>query len=183
MSPGARLDPRHLAVGHLAKAHGIKGELYVQPLTDHPEETYTPGVVLSFGRRTDDGPTPDLPPLRIRASRPFRKGYLVSFDGLDDRTQAEALRGAYAYREASEVEPPAEGEIFHHELVGMEVVLRGGERLGEVSHLFELQPADLLEVRGPEKEYLIPFLDRIVVEIDAERRRVIVDPPDGLLDL
>ena len=183
MSPGARSDPRHLVVGHLAKAHGIKGELYVQPLTDHPEETYAPGVVLSFGGRTDNGPNPDLPPLRIEASRPFRKGYLVSFQGVEDRNQAEALRGGYVYREASEVEPPAEGELFHHELVGMEVFLRGGERLGEVSHLFELQPADLLEVRGDHKEYLIPFLDWIVVEVDAEGRRLVVDPPEGLLDL
>ena len=170
-------------VGHLAKAHGIKGELYVQPLTDHPEETYAPGVVLSLGGRTEDGPNPDRPPLRIQASRPFRKGYLVSFQGVEDRNQAEALRGAYVYREASEVEPPAEGELFHHELVGMEVFLRGGERLGEVSHLFELEPADLLEVRGPHKEYLIPFLDWIVVEVDAEGRRLTVDPPEGLLDL
>lgn len=183
MSPGPHSDPRHLVVGHLAKAHGIKGELYVEPLTDHPEETYSPGVVLSLGRREDDGPDPDLPPLRIREARPFRKGYLVSFHGLDHRNRAEELRGAYVYREASELEPLAEGEIFHHELLGMEVFLRGGERIGEVSHVFELQPADLLEVRGPEKEYLIPFLDRIVVEVDAESGRMVIDPPDGLLDL
>lgn len=183
MTPGARPDPRHLVVGHLAKAHGIKGEMFVRPLTDHPEGTYAPGVVVSLGRREGDGPDPDLPPLRVESVRPFRDGFLVVFHGLDDRNQAELLQGTYAYREASELEPLAEGELFYHDLIGMEVVLPGGERVGEITHVFEMQPADLLEVRGPEKEYMIPFLERIVVEIDPVARRMVIDPPEGLLDL
>lgn len=183
MTSGPRPDPRQLVVGLLAKAHGTKGEMFVHPLTDHPEGTYAPGVVLSLGRKEGVGPDPDLPPLRIRTVRPFRDGFLVTFHGLDDRTRAELLRGTYAYRDAADLMPLADGELFHHQLIGMEVFLEGGERLGEVTHLFELQPADLLEVRGPDKEYMIPFLEQIVREIDAEARRIVIDPPEGLLDL
>lgn len=183
MPPGAPPEPRHLVVGHLAKAHGTKGELFVLPLTDHPEGTYVPGVVVSLGLHDADRPDPDLPPLRIRAVRPFQNGFLVSFHGVDDRSQAELLRGTYAYREASELEPLAEGELFHHQLVGMDVYLPDGQRVGEIRAIYELQPADLLEVRGPDKEYMIPYLERIVVEVDAARRRMVIDPPEGLLEL
>ncbi|MEX2465972.1 MAG: ribosome maturation factor RimM [Gemmatimonadota bacterium] len=183
MSPGDRPDPRYLVVGHLAKAHGTKGEMFVLPLTDHPEGTYASGVVVLLGRVDGDAPDPDLPPLRIQGVRPFRGGYLVTFHGVDDRNQAELLRGTYAYREASDLEPLADGELFHYQLVGMEVFTRDGTRIGAVTHVYELQPADLLEVRGERKEYMIPFLDHIVVEVDAEARRLTIDPPEGLLDL
>jgi 16S rRNA processing protein RimM len=183
MSPGDGPDPRYLVVGHLAKAHGTKGEMFVLPLTDHPEGTYASGVVVLLGRVDGDAPDPDLPPLRIRAVRPFRDGFLVTFHGVEDRNQAELLRGTYAYREASELEPLADGELFHYQMVGMDVYTLDGTRLGAVTHVWELQPVDLLEVRGEHKEYMIPFLEAVVVEVDAEGRRLVIDPPEGLLDL
>jgi 16S rRNA processing protein RimM len=180
---GDRLDPRYLVVGHLAKAHGTKGEMFVLPLTDHPEGTYAPGVVVLLGRVEGDEPDPDLPPLRIQTVRPFRGGFLVTFHGVENRNQAELLRGSYAYREASELEPLAEGELFHYQLVGMEVFTPDGARVGAVTHVYELQPVDLLEVRGDTKEYMIPFLEQVVIEVDADGRRIVIDPPEGLLDL
>lgn len=183
MPPGEHDDPRHLAVGYLAKAHGTKGELFVQPLTDHPEGTYAPGVVVLLGHVEGNAPDPDLPPLRIQSVRPFRDGYLVTFHGVDDRNQAELLCRTYAYRETSELEPLADGELFQHQLIGMEVFTVEGVRVGAVTHVHELRPADLLEVRGEEKEYMIPFLDRIVTEVDPEEGRMVIDPPDGLLEL
>jgi len=183
MLPGAHPDPRHLVVGQLAKAHGTKGELFVLSLTDHPEGTYAPGVVVLLGRADGNAPDPDLPPLRISAARPFKNGFLVEFHGVDDRNQAELLRGTYLYREAADLEPLADGELFHHQLVGMEVFTRDGTRVGRVDHVYEMQPADLLEVRGEGRELMIPYLERIVVEVDASARRMVIDPPEGLLDL
>jgi len=183
MTEGGRPDPLHLVVGHLSKAHGTKGELFVLPLTDHPEGTYVPGVVLSPGGVGVEGPDPDLPPLRIREVRPFRGGFLVAFHGIDDRNEAEPLRGYYLYRATAELEPLAEGEVFYHELLGMEVFTVAGERIGEVREVYDIRPADLLEVRGEGKEHMIPFLEHIIVEVDRERRRIVVDPPEGLLDL
>lgn len=183
MPPDARLSPRHLVVGHLAKAHGTKGELFVMPLTDHPEGTYAPGVVVSLGYADGDGPDPDLPPLRIAAARPFKDGFLVVFHGVDDRNQAELLRGTYAYREASELAPLDEEELFHHQLIGMEVVTREGDVLGRIMHVYDMRPADLLEVRGGGREYMIPYLKHIVVDVDPVAGRMVIDPPEGLLDL
>lgn len=178
-----RAEPRFLAVGHLAKAHGTNGELYAQPLTDHPESVYAPGVVLSLGYRDADGPDADLPPLRIAEVRPYKRGYLVTFGGVEDRNQAELLRGHYLYLSVDELEPLADGEFFYHQLLDLDVVTVDGVAVGRVTEVYELSPADMLEVTGGGKQVLIPYLEHVVVEVDVEAGRLVVDPPDGLLDL
>ena len=139
-----RDDPRFLVVGHLNKPHGTKGELFVWPLTDHPESVYAPGVVFLLGNQDDNEPDPDLPPLRIEAVRPFRRGVLVSFGGVHDRNQAELLRGRYLFLPVEELEPRAEGEVFYHELLDMEVETVDGEELGRITEVYEIRPADML---------------------------------------
>jgi 16S rRNA processing protein RimM len=178
-----RDDPRFLVVGHLNKPHGTKGEIFVWPLTDHPEGIYAPGVVVRMGPEEADEPDPDMPPLRIESARPFRRGYLVHFGGVTDRFQAEALRGRYLFEDINALEPLEEGEVFYHQLLGMEVYTTSGERVGEIKEVYELRPADLLEVRREKDTLMIPFLDHIVVNVDAEAGRMTIDPPEGLLDL
>ena len=176
-------DPGFLVVGHLAKAHGIKGELSVWPLTDHPEGTFAPGVVLRLGDPEAKAPDPDLPPLRITSVRPHRQGFLVAFGGVDTRNEAEVLVGRYLFRERAALEPRKGDEFFYHELLGAEVVTVDGRHLGTVSEVYELQPSDMLDVQGEEGAHMIPFRKEVVVEVDAEARRLTIDPPDGLLDL
>jgi len=178
-----REDPRFLVVGHLNKAHGTKGELFVWPLTDHPAGVYAPGVILHVGDREGRDPDPDLPPLRVAQVRPFRRGYLVSFDGIGDRTQAELFTGRYLLREIEELEPLAEGELHYHQILGLRVVTLEGREVGEVTEVYELRPADLLEVSDGKRQVLVPFLESLVVRVDLESGVVIIDPPEGLLDL
>lgn len=178
-----RTDPKYLAVGYLSKAHGILGEFVVSPLTDHPEGTYAPGVVLRLADTTGQTPDPDLPPLRVASSRPFKGAFLVEFGGVETRSGAEALRGRYLLREASEVEPRAPDEFFYHQLLGLEVFTVQGERLGRVREVYELTSSDLLEVRDGEREFMIPFRKEILVSVDLDAGRIVVDPPQGLLDL
>jgi 16S rRNA processing protein RimM len=178
-----REDPRFLVVGHMNKPHGTKGELFVWPLTDHPEGTFAPGVVLRPGRAEGNDPDPDLPPLHVVGVRPFRRGYLVSFRGVDDRFQAALLSGCYLYREMEELEPLAEGELFYHQVLGLDVVTTEGRAVGKVTEIYELRPADLLEVSDGERQVLIPLVEGVVVDVDLDDARLVIDPPDGLLDL
>ena len=175
--------PAHLVVGHVNRPHGTRGELFVWPLTDHPGATFAPGVVVRPARPDGEAPDPDLPPLAIEAVRPFRKGWLVRFAGVDDRDVAERLRGRYLLRPAADLEEAAEDEVFYHDLLEMTVETRSGESVGRVTEVYELRPADLLDVRGPRGARLIPFTREIVVEIDREGRRIVIDPPEGLLEL
>lgn len=178
-----REQPTHLVVGHLNKPHGTRGEFLVTPLTDHPESVFAPGVVVSLGGAGDDTPDFDLPPLRIEAVRPVPKGVLVTFGGVTDRTQADLLRGSYLFLPIDELEPLAEGELFYHQLLGMEVETVGGEAVGRIVEVYEMAPADLLEIRGERGTVMIPYRPELVVEVDVEARRMRIDPPDGLLDL
>ncbi len=178
-----RTDPTHLVVGHLAKSHGTRGEVFVHPLTDHPEQTFLPGVVLSLGNPSDDEPNPDLPPLRIAASRPHQRGWLLTFGGVEDRTSADLLRGRYLFRAIEDVEPLAEGELFYHQLLQMTVETVDGEVVGKVVEVFEVGPADLLEVHGEGGTIMVPYRPEIVESVDLDARRIVIDPPDGLLDL
>ena len=178
-----RRDPSHLVVGHLNRPHGIKGEFYVSSLTDHPERAYAPGVILLLGEPDADGPDPDLPPLRVVEARPFQRGMLVRFGGVDDRSQADVLRGRYLYRAIEDVEPLEEGEVFYHQLLDMEVVTVDGTAVGSIAEVFELGPVNLLEVRSAEGVVIVPYRPEIVVDVDVEADRMTIDPPDGLLEL
>jgi 16S rRNA processing protein RimM len=178
-----RRDPSHLVVGHLARPHGITGELYVSLLTDHPERAFAPGVILLLGEPDSDVPDPDLPPLRVSEVRPFQRGLLVRFGGVDDRSQAEVLRGRYLYQAIGDVAPLEEGEVFYHQLLDMEVVTVDGTPVGTIAEVFELGPVDLLEVRGDRGVVMVPYRPEIVVEVDVDEGRMVVDPPEGLLDL
>lgn len=178
-----RADPGHLAVGHMVRPHGIQGELFVSTLTDHPEGTFAPGVVLRPGDPSGLEPDPDLPPLRVTGARPFKDGFLVTFGGVESRSQAEAFRGRYLLRPTAELERPAPGEYWHHQLMGLEVTTAGGVRVGLVRELLEMAGSDLLAVEDGEREHLIPFRKEFIVEVDLAEGRLVVAPPEGLLDL
>jgi 16S rRNA processing protein RimM len=178
-----RSEPAYLVVGHLNKAHGTKGEIFVWPLTDHPEGSFAPGVILYLGDQSGNAPDPSLPTVVIEACRPFRRGLLVRLEGVGTRNEAESLQGRYVLRPREELAAPEEGEVFYHELLGMRVVTVHGEEVGTITEVYELRPADLLEIRGSEKTHFIPFLSSIVREIDKAGSTMVIDPPEGLLEL
>ena len=178
---GKTQAPQHLVVGHLNKAHGTKGEVFIWPLTDHPESTFVPGVDLYLGDESGDLPI-DPPTLRIEASRAYRRGFLVRFEGVQDRRGIEDLLGRYVMRAMDQLEELEEGETFYHDLLGMEVVTVEGEPIGEVIEIYELKPADLLEIRGPEKTFMIPYISEMVQSVSVADNRIVLDPPSGLLE-
>lgn len=170
-------------VGHVNKPHGIRGEVFVWPLTDDPDGTFTQGTVFLPAGSDERTPDPQRSPLRVAKARPFRNGFLVGFEGIGDRTDAETLRDLYLLRPFDDVLPAEEGELFYHEILGMTVVTEDGEIVGEVGEIYELRPAEMLEVRGPRGTILVPFTSRVVVSVDRSGRRLVIDPPPGLLDL
>lgn len=177
-----RTDPEFLVVGYVSKPHGIRGEVVVHPLTDHPEGAFVPGVVLLVSG-PDGKPDAAAPPLRIETARAAARGWLVRFEGTRDRNGAERYRGFDLLRRFEDLEPLAADEVFYHQLLGLEMVTVEGASLGLVREVYEMQPSDLLEVAGPKGVRLIPFRKEIITEVDLEGGRLIIDPPIGLLDL
>jgi 16S rRNA processing protein RimM len=178
------LDPELIVVGHLSKPHGTKGELYVWPLTDRPETTFYPGASLLLSLPGSELPDETLPPAEIYAVRPYRRGYLLFLEGIRDRNASELLRDRYLLRPFADTEPLDEGEIFYHQLLGMTIVTSGGEEIGKVREVYGLRPAELLDVQRPDgNSLLIPFIREFVVGWDTEERRMVIEPPEGLLEL
>jgi 16S rRNA processing protein RimM len=176
-------DPPFVVVGQVSKPHGTKGELFIWPLTDRPETTFVPGVRLQVADSSGNLPDEGFPPMDISAGRAYRRGYLVSVEGIDDRNAADPLHGRYLLRPFAEVEPAGEDEIFYHRLLGLRVVTMDGEEVGEVLEVHHMEPADLLEVSRGDRTVLIPFRREIVERWDLDAGVLVLNPPEGLLDL
>lgn len=175
-------DPEYLVVGHLTKAHGTRGEMRVRPLTDAPEEVFEPGRRVILG--DDRGELGDRPQEeQIEASRPYRKGWLVKLAGLEDRARARELTGRYLLVPTEERGALAEGEYFYHQLLGLEVETVSGEAVGRIREVYETEPHHMLEVKGPGGVHLVPFRGEWVASVDVEAGRMVIDPPEGLLEL
>jgi 16S rRNA processing protein RimM len=174
--------PEFAIVGRIRKAHGIRGEVVVEPITDAPDATFAPGRRV-FAGTTDGDPARDGAELTIREAKPFKGGLIVSFDAIPDRNAAELWRDRYLLLPVRELEPPGEGEVYIHDLVGMQVVLVTGEALGTVQEVYELPQGLVLDIqRSGGGSVMLPFSDRVVKEISSAARTVHVDPPDGMLD-
>jgi 16S rRNA processing protein RimM len=166
-----------LVVGRIARAHGIAGEVSVDVRTDSPELRFADGA------RLDTEPA-ERGPLTITRTRWHSGRLLVAFDSVMDRTAAEALRGTLLVADSSSSPPAGADEYWDHDLAGLDVVSVTGEPLGVVADVLHPPGSDLLSVQRPDgTELLVPFVRTIVPAVDLAARRVVVDLPDGLLEL
>ncbi|MDT0455357.1 ribosome maturation factor RimM [Streptomyces sp. DSM 41527] len=166
-----------LVVARIGRAHGIKGEVTVEVRTDEPELRLAPGAVLATEPSS-------VGPLTITAGRVHSGRLLLRFEGVADRTAAEALRNTLLIAEVDPEEVPEDPEEFYdHQLMDLDVVTRDGTVVGRISEISHLPYQDLLVVQRPDgSEVLVPFVSEIVPEIDLEEQRAVIDPPPGLLD-
>ena len=170
--------PDRLTVGRIGKPQGIRGEVTVEVRTDAPDVRFADGAVLY----TDPA---DRGPLTVESSRDQNGRLVVAFAGVPDRNAAELLRNTLLQVDAADIPPTEDPDEFHDtQLVGLAADLVDGTRLGEVVDVLHLPHGDVLAVRrGGGPEVLVPFVKAIVPEVDLAAGRVVVDPPDGLLDL
>ncbi len=173
--------PEFLIVGRIRKAHGIRGELVVEPITDGPDAIFAPGRRVLVGNARGDV-SPDRRELHVAAVRPMGQGLLVTFEEIADRTAAELWRGRYLLLPGSEVPPPDEHQIYVHDLLGMQVVLVTGEAVGQVREVYELPQGFAIDVARDRGTVLVPFDERVVTAVDRAARVITIDPPAGLLD-
>jgi len=162
-------------VGRLIKAHGIKGELIVESLTDFPELRFANGAKL----HTDTNQTFTVERCASHSGR-----LLIKLVEITDRTQAENLAKVVLFAEVAKDDlPPEKGKYFDRQLIGLLVAKLDGAVIGKVEDVVHLAKQDLLIVNSFGKEVLIPFVDEIVPEIDLEQGLIRINPPVGLLEL
>ncbi|MDP6344126.1 MAG: ribosome maturation factor RimM [Alphaproteobacteria bacterium] len=165
-----------LLLGEIVAAHGIKGLVKVRT------HTAAPGDLVAYGPLRDEAGRS----VELSLRGPVKGGVLAAIAGVDDRDQAEAFRGIKLYVERSAL--PAldqEEEAFYHaDLIGLAVELPDGTPFAEVTAVHDFGAGDLLELRplSGRKTVLVPFDAETVPEIDVASRRIVIAPPEGLLD-
>jgi 16S rRNA processing protein RimM len=165
-----------LIVGRVGKPHGVHGDLLVDIMTDFPDRLVED---VEFGVGDETGPVAFHRVFRVR----LHKGrWLLSVSGIRDRSAVEDWRGRFLFLPEQPLADLPEGYYYEHHLVGLTCVDRSGDSLGTVTGLDTDGGQIRLNVRIGRREHQIPYVPEIVLEVDLDRSRIVVDPPRGLLD-
>lgn len=182
-------------VARIGKPHGIRGEVTVQLHTDDPRGRFAVGTVLPTRARAGSGVPRTL---TVRGARDHNGTWLLAFEEIPDRTGAEALRGTRLLTPETRVDPAGLGqqptstattttdadEWYAEELEGLPVTRTDGTPVGTVVGL-ELAPGQdrLVIALLNGRSATVPFVSALVPVVDVPARRVVIDPPPGLLEL
>ena len=165
-----------VVVARVGRALGVKGDVLIDSRTDEPERRFAVGnrLLVADSERW----------LVIESARHHGSRLCLHFAGIDDRAAAESLTGLLLEVERLPGERPADpDEYYDDDLIGVAVVAQGGEPIGVVAEVLHLPAQDVLAVVTAEgREVLIPFVSEIVPDVDLEAGRIVVHPPDGLLE-
>jgi len=164
-----------VVVGVIGRAHGVRGEVVVQPRTDEPERRFAPGQQL----RAEGSATA----FTVVSRRDHSGRMLVQFEGLSDRNAVEAVRGTVLVADVDEAAPPAEpGEYYDRQLIGLRAQTADGAPVGAVVGVLHLPSQDLLQIQTDSEVRLVPFVAALVPEVDLVAGTVTVSDLTGLLD-
>jgi 16S rRNA processing protein RimM len=165
-------------VGRVARAHGNKGHVIVNPETDFPEERFQVGHTV-FTRSPGESPR-----ARVIAAVRFHQGRpVLGLQGVESMTDAEALAGTELRVPESALSELPHGTYYHHELIGCEVRRQDGTVVGRVKGIEGPMNGITLVVEGRHGEVLIPLASDICVSIDTKRQVIMIEPPEGLVEL
>jgi 16S rRNA processing protein RimM len=162
-------------VGRIARPHGIRGQVIVNPDTDFLEQRFQIGATLLVG--------PAAVPRTIVAARIQQGRPIIGFEGVESMSEAELLAGQELRLPADALGELPERTFYHHDLVGCEVSDPTGAVLGQVASVEGPMERSRLVIAGPRGEIQIPLNDAFCPSIDTAGRRIVVDPPPGLLEL
>ena len=163
-------------LGEFVTTHGLDGWLKLNPF--NPDTTaLVPGTqvfVENAGRRSS---------MVIVASKPHKKQFLIKLHGVNGIDDAQRWVGSTLMIDAQALDSLEPGEYYHYQVIGFEVVHIDGEKIGTITSTMSTPGGDLYIVQGAKKEHLIPAVKEFIEQVDFTAKRMIVNPPDGLLDL
>lgn len=162
-------------VGRVGRAHGIRGDVFVDVRTDEPARRFQPGATLKLGEQRR--------PVTLGNVRWNRGKLIVSFTDVPDRTAIERLTGELLYDLVPEAEVPSEPEeYFDRQLVGLKVLDHTGAERGTVAEVLHLPAQDVLRLDVDGEERLVPFVQALVPTVDLPGGFVQLADIAGLLE-
>jgi 16S rRNA processing protein RimM len=167
-------SPSKVCVGQIAGAHGVRGLVKVKPFTAAPED------LTAYGPVSDEAGTRRL---ALQLLSWAKDQWIVRIEGVADRDAADALRGLRLYVDRAALPEPEEDEFYHADLIGLPAVLADGSVFGTVRGVFDFGAGEMLEIaRQGAGAVMMPFTRAAVPVVDIAGRRIVVDPPAGLLE-
>jgi 16S rRNA processing protein RimM len=166
---GRDIPDGFVAVARVLGAWGLQGHLKVEPLA--PPEIFRKDARVTLAGRAHT----------VQAYRAAGRHARLKLDGIGNRDDAAAMREQYVLVPEAGLPPPADGEYYRFQLIGMHVVTTSGEEIGEVTDVFATAANDVFVVRGPRGEVLVPAIDDVVQNIDLASGRITIEAIPGLL--
>ena len=166
-----------LLVGRVARAHGNRGQVIVNPDTDFAGERFKAGNVLLVG------PVASAQRREIRDVRFHQGRPVIGLSGVETMDQAETLAGAELWMPADALAPLPEGTYYRHDLVGCEVTDTSGAAIGRVDRVEGTLERSYLVVNGARGDVMIPMVAQICVNVDTASKHIMVALPDGLIEV
>ncbi len=166
-------EPAFVVIGKLHRPHGVQGDLVMQVLTEYPERI-KPGLVVYIGDEHQ--------PVRIRSCREAQHGLLIAFEGCNDPECAGVYRNSLVSIDTSSIPELPEGDYYHHQIIGLRVILESGEPLGMITGILETGSNDVCVVRMENgRDVLIPMIEAVIVKVELASSEMIVRLMPGLL--
>ncbi|MDO8671315.1 MAG: ribosome maturation factor RimM [Dehalococcoidia bacterium] len=163
--------PRFLTIGEVAGPFGLRGELKVSIVTQFPERFA--GLALVYLNEA---------PFEVESCRFHKRMVILKLRGIDSIEEADKLRGRLVEVLRSEAVPLSNDHYYHYQIIGLEVWTSDGRLIGKIEEILTLPANDVYLVRFNGKEVLIPAIEDVVLQIDIESGRIIIEPIPGLLD-
>jgi 16S rRNA processing protein RimM len=167
-----------VVIGEVTRPHALRGEVRVTPHTDRPQRFDGLTECVLWDAATDARTLH-----RIAGVRRQGPVVLLALVGCDSPEAARELVGRLVALPRAQALPPPPGHAYPWQLVGCRVVTEDGRVVGEMSGIEPSPAHDLWVVRGAGREHLIPAVPEIVQEVDLDAKRVVIRPPEGLLEL
>jgi len=164
-------------LGKVVSTHGIKGQLRIAVYSGEFE------TILSLSSLILKGPDGRMETFEVTASAVHRKKLLVALKGYGSIDQVQHLVGSEIYATRAQMPELTEGEFYWCDLLGLTVMTLEGELLGRLAEIIATGSNDVYVVKNDGREYLIPALEDVVLDIDLDKGKMTISPPEGLLDL
>ena len=164
-------------MGRIARAHGLKGQVIVNLETDFPEARFQPGAELFVERGGQ------VEPLTVTTVRFHRERPVIGLRGIESIAAAEPLAGLELRVPLEALATLPQNVFYRHDLIGCRVETTRGEPVGVVSDVEGTMAGSRLAIDGAGGEILVPLAAEICREIDPVGKRIVIDPPDGLIEV
>jgi 16S rRNA processing protein RimM len=165
-----------ITIGKAVKPFGIKGEMKIEPMTDFPERFNDRGRVYLVS------PAGKEIVREVKSVRYVGEAPVLLFDGYDSPEKAKALNGWFIKVPEEETLPLPEGQYYWYEIIGMDVLSEGGEKLGSIVEVFQTGSNDVYVMKHGRREVYLPATKEVIKQIDRETKRMVIHVMDGLME-